>query len=153
MIIKGTGLKKNISFLECQPAYVVCCKNSCVISCLLNRMLKELSEIIYISVKKKSISHGRPVDFASRIPYTSNIVLAIYKKPNMGEIGSIICLIFNIRDLEAPEEKYIAQLVLYFHNKSTPFLMIFCKCVSNTGTTHPSNLPTPIKILNLLKQN
>lgn len=45
----------NISFLECQPAYVVCCKHSCVISCLLNRMLKVLSEIIYISIRKKKI--------------------------------------------------------------------------------------------------
>lgn len=71
----------------------------------------------------------------------------------MGEIGSILCFIFNIRDLAAPEEKYITQLVLYFHNKSTPFLMIFCKCVTSTGTTRPSNLPIPIKILNLLKQN
>lgn len=134
-----------MSFLECQPAYVVCCKNSCVISCLLNRMLKELSEIIYISVflLKKSISHGRP-RFLMWILLQQSLMHPILfcqyiKNPDMGEIGSILCFVLNIRDLEAPEEKCNTQLVLYFHNKSTPFLMMFWKCVTNTGTTYASN--------------
>lgn len=136
-----------MSFLECQPAYVVCCKNSCVISCLLNGMLKELSEIIYISVLlfKKSISHGMP-RFLMWILLQESLMHPILlcqciKNINMGEIGSILCLILNIRDLEAPEEKCNTQLVLYFHNKSSPFLMIFCKCVTKTGSIHASNPP------------
>lgn len=136
-----------MSFLECQPAYVVWWKNSCVISCLLNGMLKELSEIIYISLFlfKKSISHGMP-GFLMWILLQEYLVHPILfcqciKNTNMGEIGSILCFILNIRDLEAPEEKCNTQLVLYFHNKSTHFLMIFCKCVTNTDTTHASNPP------------
>lgn len=136
-----------MSFLECQPAYVVCCKNSCVISFFLNKMLKELSDIIYISVFpfKKSISRGRPrflIQILLQESFMHPILFCQYiKNPNMGEIGSVLCFILNIRDLETPEEKCNAQLVLYFHNKSTPFLMIFCQCVTSTGTTHASNPP------------
>lgn len=133
-----------MSFLECQPAYVVCCKNSCVISYLLN---KELSEIIYISVFlfKKSISHGRP-GFLMWILLQESLMHPVLfcqyiKKPDMREIGSILCFILNIRDLETLEEKCNTKLILSFCNKSTPVSMIFCKCVPNTGTTQASNPP------------